>query len=228
MIGRARGLQGGPRMWWSVHLILEAGSLTVATFIYLDPRFSFVCPNETLSCSQCYRGLAMAGLGGQSTMRRRAGLRQGHICAILLSLGKELMRFNGPCALRADLLTPTCPLRLTRFCDEGGTPKFLLEAVAGVAFSMANYLTCFGRPYVEMKDEKSNLAIIRQPLDLEKWQGCKSQILQKEIVFIAENCGCQNMSEYTILLVCLLIQKHIWNICICYLRTSCYPCLKHL
>lgn len=55
----------------------------------------------------------MAGLGGQSTMRRRAGLRQGHICAILLSLGKELMRFNGPCALRADLLTPTCPLRLT-------------------------------------------------------------------------------------------------------------------
>lgn len=146
MIGRARGLQGGLRTWWSVHLILEAGSLTVATFIYLDPRFSFVCPNETLSCSQCYRGLAMAGLGGQSTMRRRAVLRQGHICAILLSLGKELMRFNGPWAPRADLLTPTCPLRLTPFCDEAGTPKFLFEEILGEAFSMTKWSACRGWP----------------------------------------------------------------------------------
>lgn len=85
---------GGPRTWWSSQLILEACSLAVATFYIPWPRFSFVCPNETLSCSQRNRGLAMAGLGGQSTMRRRAVLRQGRICAILLGLGKELMRLN--------------------------------------------------------------------------------------------------------------------------------------
>lgn len=38
----------------------------------------------------------MAGLGGQSTMRHMPVLRQGRICAILLSLGKELMRLNVP------------------------------------------------------------------------------------------------------------------------------------
>lgn len=88
----------------------------------------------------------MAGLGGQSTMRRRAVLRQGRICAILLSLGKELMRLSVPQALRADLLTPTCPLRLTPFCEEAGTPKFLLEVILGRVFSKAKCLTRFGWP----------------------------------------------------------------------------------
>lgn len=31
--------RGGPRTWWSSQLILEACSLAVATFIYLDPGF---------------------------------------------------------------------------------------------------------------------------------------------------------------------------------------------
>lgn len=88
----------------------------------------------------------MAGLGGQSTMRQRPALRQGRICAILLSLGKELMRLNVPSALRADLLTPTCPLRLTPFCEKTGTPKFLLEVILGRVFSEAKCLTRFGWP----------------------------------------------------------------------------------
>lgn len=87
------------------------GSLLSLGYLYIPwPRFSFVCPNETLSCNQSNRGLAMAGLAGQSTMKRRAVVRQGHICAILLNLGKELVHFNGPWTLRTDLLTPTCPL----------------------------------------------------------------------------------------------------------------------
>lgn len=38
-MGRARGLLGGPRMGRSFHLILEAGSLALATFMYLDLGF---------------------------------------------------------------------------------------------------------------------------------------------------------------------------------------------
>lgn len=127
---RGRAGQGWRSAGWPEDVVKRPSNLRGRLFslgyLYIPwPRFSLVCPNETLSCSQGNRGLAVAGLGGQSTMRRRAVVRQGHICAILLSLGKELMRFNGPSALRTDLLTSTCPFRSTPFCEEAGTPKFL-------------------------------------------------------------------------------------------------------
>lgn len=88
---------------------LKGRLLSLGYFYLPRPRFSFVCPNESLSCKGSCRGLAVAGLRGQSTMKLGAVVRQGRICAILLSFGKELMCFNG-LQLRADLLTSTCSL----------------------------------------------------------------------------------------------------------------------
>lgn len=56
------------------------------------------------------------------------------------------MRLNVPWTLRADLLTPTCPLWLTPFYEETGGPKFLLEVILGKVFSKAKCLTQFGWP----------------------------------------------------------------------------------
>lgn len=145
MAGRAKGLEGWPSNVVELPTHLR-GMLLSSGYLYVPwPRFSLACPNETLSRGQCNRGLAMAGLGGLSTMRHRAVLRQARICAILLSLGKELMLPNVPKVLRADLLTPTCPLRSTPFRAEAAyRNKFLLEVILGSLFGEAKCLTWFG------------------------------------------------------------------------------------
>lgn len=99
-------------------------------------------------------------------MRRRAVLRQGRICAILLGLGKELMRLNVLQGLRADLLTLACPLRSTPFCEEAGTPKFLLEVILGRVFSESEVLNSVWVA-VWRKDKECSFVMMKNSLELE-------------------------------------------------------------